>query len=141
MDLRLNSWAAAGRARYTRYADDLAFSGGPDLGRWFRSTVWQIILAEGFRPNAAKSRWMTRAGRQHLGGVVVNVRPNVGRAEYDELKAILTNCIRHGPAGQNRESVSDFRAHLLGRIAHVASLNPGRGVKLKELLARIEWGT
>jgi RNA-directed DNA polymerase len=139
LDLRLNSWAAASGAAYTRYADDLAFSGGPDLGRRFRSVVWQIILEEGFRPNAAKSRWMPRAGRQHLAGVVVNVRPNVARAEYDQLKAILTNCVRHGPAGQNRTGASDFRAHLLGRIAHVASLNQGRGSKLHELLARVEW--
>jgi RNA-directed DNA polymerase len=137
LDLRLNSWAAAAGMAYTRYADDLAFSG--DLDRRFRAMVWQIILAEGFRPNAAKSRWMTRAGRQHLGGVVVNVRPNVVRAEYDELKAILTNCARHGPASQNRTGASDFRAHLIGRIAHVVSLNPGRLAKLCDLIARVKW--
>ncbi len=137
LDLRLASWVAASGSTYTRYADDLAFSGA--LRPEFRRGVLRIVFEEGFRPNAAKSRWMTPAGRQHLAGVVVNRHVNVGRAEFDELKAILTNCVRHGPANQNRGGVPDFRAHLLGRIAHVAMLNADRGRKLRELFERIGW--
>ena len=142
LDLRLASWVAACGATYTRYADDLAFSGGPDFARTghrFRRTVLQVILEEGFRPNAAKSRWMTPGGRQHLAGLVVNRLPNVRRDEFDLLKAILTNCVRHGPAGQNRGSHPDFRAHLLGRIAHVSAVHRERGGKLRGLFDRIDW--
>src|SRR5262249_4157661 len=35
-------------------------------------------------------------------GVVANAHPNVRWNEYDCLKAILYNCVRHGPASQNR---------------------------------------
>jgi RNA-directed DNA polymerase len=142
LDVRLMAWAAACGASYTRYADDLAFSGGQDFARAgsrFRRTAFQIILEEGFRPNVAKCRWMTPGGRQHLAGVVVNQRVNVRRSEYDRLKAILTNCMRHGPAKQNRDACADFRAHLVGRIAHLASLHPARGERLRSLLARIRW--
>jgi RNA-directed DNA polymerase len=142
LDLRLASWAAACGVSYTRYADDLAFSGGPEFaraGHRFRRTVFQIIVEEGFRPNVAKSRWMTRGGPQHLAGVVVNEHPNVRRKDYDRLKAILTNCIRHGPASQNRSNHPDFRAHLLGRLAHVAAIHPDRGRKLRALADRIVW--
>ena len=38
-----------------------------------------------------------------------------------------TTASRHGPPGQNRAGHADFRAHLAGRIAHVATLNPTRG--------------
>jgi RNA-directed DNA polymerase len=70
---------------------------------------------------------------------VLNERPNVPRAQYDRLKAILTNCLRHGPAGQNHENRADFRSHLMGRIAYVASIHPGRGARLSALLGQIAW--
>jgi hypothetical protein len=82
---------------------------------------------------------MTRAGRQRVCGIVVNAHPNVARDEYDPLKAILHNAALRGPAGENRAGVGDFRAHLLGRIAWVESLNPARGAKLRARFARIDW--
>ena len=89
--------------------------------------------------NRGKTRVLGRAARQTVTGVVVNVRPNVPRSEFDRLKAILTNCVRHGPGAQNRQRVPDFRAHLAGRISHVAALNPVRGRKLWTLFDRIAW--
>jgi hypothetical protein len=41
-------------------------------------------------------------------------RIRVHRALYDELKAILTNAMRHGPSTQNRSGHQDYRSHLLG---------------------------
>jgi hypothetical protein len=82
---------------------------------------------------------MRQGVRQQLAGVVLNVHPNVRRDEYDRLKAILCNCARHGPASQNRDGHADFRAHLLGRIAHVAQINPNRARKLRALFERISW--
>ena len=82
---------------------------------------------------------MTLGGTRQLAGAVVNQHPNIKRNEYDFLKAILTKGVRQGPPAQNREGRGDFRAHLLGRIAHVAFLNPVRGQKLRTLAERIEW--
>jgi hypothetical protein len=82
---------------------------------------------------------MHRSNRQVLTGIIVNDKPNIDRREYDRLKAILTNCERHGPADQNRGSVVDFRAHLAGRVAYVKSLNATRGENLEGILRRIEW--
>jgi RNA-directed DNA polymerase len=76
---------------------------------------------------------------QQLVGVVVNTHPNIRRSEYDRLKAILYNCVRHGPASQNRDGHEDFRAYLLGRIAHVTMLNRPRGQRLRTLFERICW--
>jgi hypothetical protein len=71
--------------------------------------------------------------------VVANEHVNVVRADFDRLKATLTNCLRHGPASQNREGCADFRAHLAGRISFVAMLNPQKGARLKKIFAQIEW--
>ncbi len=55
----------------------------------------------------------------------MNDRLSPGRAEVDRLHAVLNNCVRHGPASQNRDGHPEFRAHLLGRIGWVGQTHPG----------------
>jgi retron-type reverse transcriptase len=142
LDLRLAALAASVGATYTRYADDLAFSGAEPVRRRIdriKATVAAIAREEGFEVNHRKTRVMHRSDRQILTGVVVNDKPNVRRAEFDRLKAILTNCVHRGAASQNRGAHRDFRAHLLGRIAHAEKLSASRGAKLHAIFERIDW--
>jgi RNA-directed DNA polymerase len=142
LDRRLHGLARAVGANYTRYADDLAFSGDTafanSLGR-FHKSVAAIVGEEGFSLNTAKTRLMPRSTRQRVTGIVVNDHCNIGRAEFDTLKAILHNCARTAPAGQNREKVRDFRGHLEGRISWVQQVNPRRAAKLWRLFEQIDW--
>lgn len=143
MDLRLDGLARARRANYTRYADDLVFSGDADFAkslRAFSKAVTVIVGEEGFRLNAAKTRFMPRHASQRVTGVVVNDHCNIDHAAYDTLHAILHNCAQAGPKGQNRHGVADFRRHLEGRIAWVGQVNPHRGAKLRLVFERIDWG-
>ena len=142
LDRRLAGLARSLSATYTRYADDLTFSGGTLLlsrANELRATAGMIAREEGFTVNERKSALMTRAGRQRVCGIVVNAHPNLAREEYDRLKATLHNAALRGPASENRAGVGDFRAHLLGRIAWVESLHPARATKLRERFARIDW--
>ncbi len=141
LDGRLAGYAAALDLNYSRYADDLAFSGDGLPGRAHRlvAAVSRIGAEEGFRLNPGKTRLRTRADRQQVTGLVVNERVSVTRAEYDTLRAILHNCARTGPAGQNRAGHRDFRAHLLGRVAWVNGVDPRRGARLREAFDRIAW--
>jgi hypothetical protein len=137
LDRRLGALASGFGATMTRYADDLAFSGGAAFGRnlrFFVARVGAIALAEGFRINHRKTRVMRQGRRQTLCGVVVNDTANLPRGERDRLRAILHNVARFGLASQNREGRPDFRRHLEGRVAWAASLNPGAGNRLRRLL-------
>jgi hypothetical protein len=141
-DCRLSGLARAAGTTYTRYADDLAFSGGEDFDRCvgrFAIHAAAILLEEGFEVNHRKTRVMRCGVRQHLAGVVANDHVNVVRADFDRLKATLTNCVRLGHASQNREAHANFRAHLAGRISFVEMLNPQKGAKLKKIFEQIEW--
>ncbi|MBI2804155.1 MAG: RNA-directed DNA polymerase [Planctomycetes bacterium] len=142
MDVRLSALAEKLGATYTRYADDLAISGGHDLERAVRRVnvlVGIIAGEEGFELNFRKTRFMRQSVCQQVAGVVVNVKTNCRREDFDRLKAILHNCARHGPACQNRERHPDFRRHLLGRVAHLRHLNPARGARLQALFEHIDW--
>ncbi len=141
-DCRLAGLANAAGATYTRYADDLAFSGGAAFERIvdrFATHAAAILLEEGFAPNFRKTRVMRQGVRQRLAGLAVNAKPNLIRADYDCLKATLTNCARHSATHENRDRRADFQSHLRGRIAFVSSINAEKGTKLQKIFDQIAW--
>ncbi len=142
IDCRLSRMAIAVGAQYTRYADDLAFSGDRNFERQvdrFAIHVAAILMEEGFTVNFRKTRVMRQGVRQHLAGVVLNKRLNVRRDDFDRLKAILTNCVRLGPESQNREAHPDFYSHLNGRVGFVEMINPSKGKRLRSIFQKIRW--
>jgi hypothetical protein len=142
LDRRLVGAAAALGAEYSRYADDLTFSGDESFaGRTqdFATLAAAIALDEGFEVNFRKTRVMRHSSRQRVCGLVVNDRPNIARRDYERLRAMLTNCQRFGANSQNRDGHPDFRAHLQGRVAWVEAVTPARGAKLRALFESIDW--
>jgi RNA-directed DNA polymerase len=142
LDLRLEGLAWVFGATYTRYADDLVFSGAESLRRQFRALhawVAEIVRDEGFALHPDKTRCLPRHQRQRVTGVVVNVRPNVPRDDFDRLKACLHQSVLHGPASQNKERLADFRSHLLGRIGWVGQFSTTRQARLMRLFEKIAW--
>lgn len=126
--------------RYTRYADDLAFSGDATLPlHRLLPGVQLIVRDEGFRLRDSKTSVAAAHQRQRIAGLVVNVSPAAARTDYDALRAQLHNCVRTGPGPQNRHGHPDFRAHLLGRIGWIAASHAARGAKLRALFDRISW--
>jgi hypothetical protein len=71
--------------------------------------------------------------------MTLNRFPNYSRKDYEQLKAILYNCVEFDPQSQNRKQHPDFKAHLQGRIAYVRSLNPKKAEKLYKLYEKINW--
>ncbi len=140
LDSRLTGLAASFDARYTRYADDLIFSGKSKLQRpSYRRLIQHIVEAEGFTLNPDKTRSMTSSMRQQVLGVVLNERPTLPRRELKTLEAILYNCVRHGPRTQQRGTQGLFRDQLAGRVAWAQHIDPKRAERVTELFASIDW--
>ena len=142
LDVRVRGLARTFGANYTRYADDLAFSGDRDFAariKPFLAGIDEIARSEGFVLNNRKTRIMRRAGCQRVTGIVVNEHINVPRAVFDALKATLHNCRHHGPAAENRAGLRDFRAHLDGKVTWVEQVNPARAQRLRRMFDEIKW--
>ena len=142
LDRRLSGLAESASARYSRYADDLVFSGDTSfarsLSRW-RILIHAIIIDEGFEIRHRKTRTMVAGTRQHVAGIQLNSHSNIPRATFDELKAILHNSVRFGPDSQNRDGHPRFREHLQGRLAYWSMIAPGRIQKLQQIFDQIPW--
>lgn len=141
LDRRLAGLAAASGGTYTRYVDDLTFSGDRRIARdRFADLVTEVVTEEGFRVNAAKTSATSAARRQAVLGTVVNDHPTLPRPERDALRALLHNCAVHGWTTQTRGRDPDtFRDHVLGRVAWAASVDPAFGARLHRLADRIDW--
>ena len=134
-------------ATYTRYADDLTFSGGAafrrDLGR-FLPLVKRIVSGEGFFLARGKQRIRRKGGRQSVTGLVVNRRPNVPREAYRRLRVLLHKALTLGPERIRLEGTPfpepiQVRNHLEGWVAYIHHVNPARGSRLKHLLDQVRW--
>lgn len=142
LDLRLAALAQSCGARFSRYADDLVISGGKGLAArrlQLEALVGAMAGEEGFALQHRKTHCATRAGAQRVCGLVVNDKPNLPRAEFDRLKAVLHRCAIEGPRAQNRNGIADWRGHLIGRVSWAAQVNPEKAERLSALLSRIDW--
>lgn len=141
LDRRLTGLAASFGAHYTRYVDDLTFSGGSRLRnarRVFLERVERVVQAEGHQLAPAKSVVLGASGRQQVLGAVINDRPTITRRDRDNLRALLHNCAVHGWRTQARDQ-PDFVAGLRGRIAAVTGLDPVLGRRLLDRYQAIDW--
>jgi RNA-directed DNA polymerase len=117
LDRRLAGVARRLGFTYTRYADDLTFS-GDDIGnaRNLIRSCQRIVHAEGFALNDAKTRVMTRRGAQVITGVTVNRELGLSRRRRRLLRAELHRA-------QREPGDATLWRRLRGKLAFVSMLN------------------
>lgn len=138
LDLRLAGLAAALGARYTRYADDLAFSfdRGDHQQPRFEETVASIAREEGFSLAKHKTRWMRPHQRQLLGGLVINAHAQIPRRDYEHIRALLHRASRDGLAALDVDVLASRRtAHLLGKATWSGTGSASRTRRIRTLLS------
>ncbi|MEA3212948.1 MAG: RNA-directed polymerase [Chthoniobacter sp.] len=130
LDHRLAGLARKHGLAYTRYADDLSFSGDLDRTALLRvnALARRIIREEGFVVNDAKTRLTSQGRRQTVTGVVVNQTLGLSRQERRRLRATAHKMNEANAAGAiNGEAVATFR----GKLAWLAMLNPAQASALR----------
>jgi retron-type reverse transcriptase len=131
LDRRLAGMCAKHGWTYTRYADDLTFSGGREGElRMFIARVRHIVQEEGFALNSRKGRIQRASGRQQVTGIVVNAKPGMPRDEVRRLRAILHAAKKTGLAAQNKENRPNFEAWLRGKIAYLMMIDRKKGAAM-----------
>jgi len=118
--------------RYTRYADDLTFSGSREAnpGRLMRRVHW-VVEHEGFTVHPGKTRVFRKGRRQEVTGVVVNETCTVSRDTLKKFRAVLFQIEKDGPTGKSWGSAPDVIAAVEGYANYVAMVNPEKGTPLQ----------
>lgn len=136
LDSRLVGLAQKADAAYTRYADDLTFSGSMQI-RSLLPLIRSIIAEEGFTISEEKQHITQRGARQDVTGLTVNEKVSVPRAVRRRLRAVVH---RASKGDQTRwEGKRIEMASIKGHIAFLHSVHPQEAaallVKLKQAVA------
>jgi RNA-directed DNA polymerase len=125
LDRRLAGLAKKLGFAYSRYADDLTFSGNDvATARGLIKGVQRIVHAEGFVLNPAKTRVMTQRGAQVVTGVTVNRDLGLSRRERRTLRAAL-----HHARTDSKDS--HVWRRLQGKVAYLSMLNSQQATRLR----------
>lgn len=111
---------------YTRYADDLTFSGNFDE-KELLAKITNVVNGLGLTINENKSRLMTPNTRQTVTGIVVNQKPQVVFHKRNRLRKDLYYIKKFGFSDHMKRrkiKQSNYLEHLIGKVNFVVQINP-----------------
>jgi len=129
MDKKLAALAAEYGLTYTRYADDLTFSGDVFPKEQIIPRIKQIIRDEKFEPNHKKTRFINEYGRKIITGVSVSsgAKLTIPKARKREIRKNVYFILTKGLAEhQRRIGSSDpvYLKRLIGELCYWRSIEP-----------------
>jgi RNA-directed DNA polymerase len=119
IDHRLSGYALKNRIRYTRYADDLTFSGEIDVGALINLVI-KVLADEGLSLNVKKTRLMLEHNRQEVTGIVVNEKMQAPREVRTKLRQAIYYIEKYG-MDSHMEFTSESRANYLNHLRGIAN--------------------
>jgi RNA-directed DNA polymerase len=144
LDARLHAFAEKRGTTYSRYADDLAFSGSTDAihGARFKRAIESILRDSGFPPQDDKTRYMDGSTRQEVAGLVVNVRPNAPRERRRWIRQELYYLEKFGVASHLEKrgtGHSRYREFIYGHVVALFVSNPADAAEYLRRLDKLHW--
>lgn len=130
-DQELRALAKEWDCVYTRYADDLAFSGARTFGSPDIRDVERIVGEHGFRLNGRKTRITGPGQRQVVAGIVVNEKGMPPRAVRKRWRAMFHRASIHP------HEFSDRTAQLQGIAAFVQQFDPTSGERYRRVISEL----
>lgn len=134
-DDHMGAWCGERGIHYSRYCDDMTFSGDFDADEVIRK-AGGFLHAMGFELNREKTHVVCSGRQQTVTGIVVNQKPQVSREYRRRLRQEIHYCetfgleshlermgdTRYLPLGE--AGIARYRLSLLGRIQFVLQVNP-----------------
>lgn len=126
LDNKIVDYIGKEKIRYTRYADDLTFSGDFNEGDIIKN-VERIANRLGFKINEEKTRVRKRNQRQEVTGIVVNEKMQLSRKIRKQIRSDMYYIQKYGVESHLEhigEARGNYLYHMMGLISYAAFINP-----------------
>ncbi|SDH66826.1 reverse transcriptase family protein [Chitinophaga filiformis] len=147
LDKRLNNYAVKNGCKYSRYADDITFSGS-EVNNIKLGVIFRIINDEQFNVNLDKVKFFHKSSnRKIITGLIVSDKIRIPKKFKREIARHLhfttmngtQNHIQHLRQYHNFDKVN-YRDWLYGKICYIKMIEPDFGLKLMTKFKSIDWG-
>jgi retron-type reverse transcriptase len=147
VDRRFSNYSAKNEIKYSRYADDITFSGNKaNLPKM--SFIRRVLIGEGFRLNDKKTTYYgPKSNRRFVTGLLVDNEVRLPRKFIKEIERHIRMCEVHGVSDHVKWLKDNFGISgnyyyewLLGKIAFVKMIEPERSKSMYSRVNRIDWG-
>ena len=141
LDKRLGILAETIGADYSRYADDITFSGKKSIASII-PLVEKIVAEENFTINKTKTRLQYKNQRQEVTGLIVNNKISISREMENEIKNAIYFIGKYGVCEHMRHiecNKSFYKEHLYGIAYFINMGDREKGQKYLRQLDLLEW--
>lgn len=132
-DEYMGNWCEERKITYTRYCDDMTFSGSFEAYK-VKNKVRSFLKVIGFELNEKKTKLLLAGQRQAVTGIVVNEKPQVSKEYRKKLRQEVYYCLKFGAASHmehmnphesgSKEGAERYLQQLLGKINFILQVNP-----------------
>ena len=131
LDCKIFHYCQQRKIRYSRYADDMTFSGKDLEVNRIIAYVKMLIRSRHLKLNEEKTKVMSRGCSQRVTGVVVNKILQVPKEYRDKVRQEVYYCIKYGfqehmtriELPEWIKTVPVYQHHLLGKINYILQIN------------------
>lgn len=142
LDARLSALAKTYGASYSRYADDITFSGNCGIKKLI-SISEKILNDEGYEVNKNKTRIAYKHQRQEVTGIIVNGdRLRISKKYKRNLNQEIYYCKKFGVKHHMKKTNNTkafYKEHLYGKAYFVNMVEPEVGKEMLKQLNCIGW--
>ncbi|MDX2279197.1 MAG: reverse transcriptase family protein [Saprospiraceae bacterium] len=125
-DDKIIKYCLENHIKYTRYADDLSFSGNFDENKLLK-LIEETVISLGLTLNSEKTKLMKPNERQTVTGIVVNEKIQVVFHKRNKLRQDLYYINKFGlDSHMDRKGIKkrNYLEHLLGKVNFILQINP-----------------
>lgn len=127
-DFNIDAYCKDKNINYTRYSDDMTFSGDFDIRKLIKF-VNELLYKEGFRLNKSKIKVVLNTTRQQVTGIVVNEKINLSKNYKRKIRQEVYYVLKYGVKSHIKKrninlSCNRYLNVLLGKINYVLTVNP-----------------
>ncbi len=137
LDHRLMQLAKSNYLTYTRYFDDVSFSGSKRVVV-LEKDIMRIIKEEGYKVKIEKRKLFTKSETKEVNGILIKDK-KLSLKNTEELLNYINDLSKNGLSKLKTDNPEKEKQSLKGKIAFLKQIDLGQANKVDKLFTSINW--
>lgn len=137
LDYRLMKLVESNHLTYTRYFDDVSFSGNKRVVA-LEKDILRIIKEEGYKVKMSKRKLFEKGEEKEVNGILI-INKKLAVRNTEELFDYVSDISKYGLSKLRSDNPEKEKQSLKGKIAFLRQVEPEQANKIEAVFASIKW--